>query len=442
MSLPNRLVLYGGSAILATVWIGNFLVQNLSQAFGWQSPPGLQPDALMGTTVGVLIVDFVVFAHQLELNLRASGQAPSAQLLTDQAKTYEAAADLVRNPGVLDQDDKRLDVISYASRRGYNSATSTKRAQDAVEAFDEEICQRIKQEWKVRRLWVVTSEKELDDVIRDFVDRKELSDLSLPYEVRVLVYPQTLPPLQVLIVGRDNVLIGLDSQRAPGVTENGIRFKGESFVNVALEDFESLWELDKAHHVRTRLDGKNTTAIRAARARLEAQPIVTTKIEEINQEALDLVGRADRGTEFLATSLWFYQDADRRHTLQDMYGSKLAERLRCDDSARYKRALAVDSAQTLNLVRQDAEAALTVAQISTRVFHGNPVVMDCLISETEAILAWPQRAGAPNLQMAIILRHPPSVEALRRWYDEFIWDHSIIPNKVVTTAADLAKLPF
>ena len=49
-------------------------------------------------------------------------------------------------------------------------------------------------------------------------------------------------------------------------------------------------------------------------------------------------------------------------------------------------------------------------------------MLDVLIGDHEAFIGLPDRKGHPHLRAAILIDDPDLVDALRSWYDEFIWE--------------------
>ena len=60
--------------------------------------------------------------------------------------------------------------------------------------------------------------------------------------------------------------------------------------------------------------------------------------------------------------------------------------------------------------------------VRTRVVVGNPLVLDVLVGDHEALIAVPDRRGHPHLGACVVVDDPDFVAALRDWFDEAVWD--------------------
>ncbi len=61
------------------------------------------------------------------------------------------------------------------------------------------------------------------------------------------------------------------------------------------------------------------------------------------------------------------------------------------------------------------EELLRFSGAAVRFYPNNPLALDCLIGETEAIIAFPDRATYPHLGVALIVRDREAVESPRQW---------------------------
>lgn len=67
-------------------------------------------------------------------------------------------------------------------------------------------------------------------------------------------------------------------------------------------------------------------------------------------------------------------------------------------------------------------APAQAANVRTRIAFSNPLVLDVLIGDHEVLLAVPDRRGRPHLRAGLTVDDPDFVAALRRWFDETVWD--------------------
>lgn len=77
-------------------------------------------------------------------------------------------------------------------------------------------------------------------------------------------------------------------------------------------------------------------------------------------------------------------------------------------------------AETARLAGSGREAA--AATVRTRFCFGNPLAVDFLITEHEALIVVPRGRRQPRPAACLVVDDPDFVHALQDWYDEFVWD--------------------
>jgi hypothetical protein len=82
------------------------------------------------------------------------------------------------------------------------------------------------------------------------LDRLEKAADAEGYEVRALCLENVIPQLTPLVVGEEELFIGLDDPTYYG-TSSAIHIRGRAFVNTATEYFNSLWNDKRAYRLRT-----------------------------------------------------------------------------------------------------------------------------------------------------------------------------------------------
>jgi transcriptional regulator with XRE-family HTH domain len=146
--------------------------------------------------------------------------------------------------------------------------------------------------------------------------------------------------------------------------------------------------------------------------------------DEVDAAARRLVDRNPRHGTFRSVHVASPTPATaaRREEPPSTYVDALAARLAASDETLLYRVCApargVAGPEPVRAVvdRQPA------ANIRARVAFNNPLVMDVLIGEHEALIALPDRRGHPHLAACVVVDDPDFVEALRRWYDEWVWE--------------------
>jgi transcriptional regulator with XRE-family HTH domain len=64
----------------------------------------------------------------------------------------------------------------------------------------------------------------------------------------------------------------------------------------------------------------------------------------------------------------------------------------------------------------------TVHNLRTRCCFSTPATLEVIIAEQEALIAVPDRRGHPHLRACLVIDDPDFVEALKDWYDDFVWE--------------------
>ncbi len=121
--------------------------------------------------------------------------------------------------------------------------------------------------WHVYEIYDISDEERLDAVIELLERRKDAEG----YEVRAFSLPDGLPHLSPLIIGDEDLLIGVDDPRyyrAGAVTH----LQGREHVRLAREYFYSLWNDPRARVLKSET-GVRTGEIDALRARIAGRAV-------------------------------------------------------------------------------------------------------------------------------------------------------------------------
>jgi len=142
-----------------------------------------------------------------------------------------------------------------------------------------------------------------------------------------------------------------------------------------------------------------------------------------------------------ATSLWLYATPGEEAPMFGRYFQAILDRLKSDPEAQYLRAIQATNPKGWEELKKRTEELLALphSNASVRFYHANPLTMDCLIGEREALIGFPDRATYPHLGVAILIRGPEAVESLRQWYRDFIWE-APIANQPIQTKEDLEEI--
>ncbi|MDW8305433.1 MAG: hypothetical protein RML33_11430 [Acidobacteriota bacterium] len=162
--------------------------------------------------------------------------------------------------------------------------------------------------------------------------------------------------------------------------------------------------------------------------------------ERIYEAATRLIEQSPAHARFWGTSFWFYPHARDESPGSVRYFDSLRVRLESDAEAEYRRAASAITKPTWDILKTRALELLTHRNTKIQFYFENPLVLDCLIGETEAILGFPDRGSFPHLRVAILVRDPKMVESLRQWYQDFIWNSPIVEKLQITSPEDLVRV--
>jgi hypothetical protein len=142
-----------------------------------------------------------------------------------------------------------------------------------------------------------------------------------------------------------------------------------------------------------------------------------------------------------ATSLWLHATLGEEAPMFGRYFHAILDRLRNDPETQYLRAIRATNPKGWERLRKRTEELLALphSNAGVRFYHDNPLAMDCLIGEQEALIGFPDRATYPHLGVAILIRDPEAVESLRQWYLDFIWNGPVA-NTPIRTKEDLEEI--
>lgn len=162
--------------------------------------------------------------------------------------------------------------------------------------------------------------------------------------------------------------------------------------------------------------------------------------DAIYQAATRLVRDSPPRARLWATSLWLYAT-----TLGEEapgfapYFKTILSRLEQDREAQYLRAIRAVGRKEWKNLRRRTQELLPHPNAMVRFYLENPLALDCLIGEHEAIIGFPDRATYPHLGVAVLIRDPQVVESLRQWYRDFIWEAQV-KKRDIRTEEDLQEL--
>lgn len=159
--------------------------------------------------------------------------------------------------------------------------------------------------------------------------------------------------------------------------------------------------------------------------------------DAIYQAAIGIVRRSPPRSRLWATSMWLHP------TLRDEapgfrpYFQTILNRLRENRESQYLRAVTARTSQSWEVLRKQLEELLACPNAAIQFYVDNPLTLDCLIGDREALISFPDRATYPHLGIAIQIRDPEAVESLHQWYQDFIWEMPEVRKQEIRSREDL-----
>jgi hypothetical protein len=142
--------------------------------------------------------------------------------------------------------------IFHAALHGHSGRRIAKppQADPLFELFDREIDKCVASAgagmWHVYQIFNITDEERLDSILELFERRKDAEG----YEVRAFSLHEALPHLSPLIIGDEDLLIGLDDPRYYRMSA-ATHLQGRDHVRIATEYFYSLWNDPRIRVLKT-----------------------------------------------------------------------------------------------------------------------------------------------------------------------------------------------
>jgi transcriptional regulator with XRE-family HTH domain len=159
-----------------------------------------------------------------------------------------------------------------------------------------------------------------------------------------------------------------------------------------------------------------------ALARANGRPPYSVCIgtDEVDVAARRLVDRNPRHGTFRSVQASPHHHSTGDDPATSTYVDVLAERLAASSETLLYRVV-VPARRHLDPEHSPVES-WPGANVRSRVAFTNPLVMDVLIGDHEALIALPDRRGHPHLAACVVVDDPDFVDAMREWYDEWVWE--------------------
>jgi transcriptional regulator with XRE-family HTH domain len=224
-----------------------------------------------------------------------------------------------------------------------------------------------------------------------------------------------------------------------------------------LAGLAQLLQLDLAQLLQLRDDARaelEQAGLRRARPQSRipvgrrAQAEVFRGDENVYRAAGELLARQSSEARLKVTHVVTrHPDPDGLRPYQRKYVSALADFLSTNrQTVTLDRVVHAQSAESLAMAKGKTAALAAgrspteIRNIDTRFCFANPVLLDVLIGEREALIAIPDHRGHPTLTAAILISDVSFVEALKTWFHDIVWKSPGVPVDYATAEETFAMI--
>lgn len=210
--------------------------------------------------------------HKTEALIQSSFNALRSKAYHTREASYAAAAQTIIQVSQQEPGEKAIMIAALHGHPG-RRRTIFPSPDPAFESFAREMegCERSSGsgKWYMRELYNVTDE----DRFRMVINRMRSVGNAEGFEVRAFCIPNMLPQLTPLVIGKENLFIGIDDQAYYGI-RSVFHIQGQEAVRLATEYFDSLWNDPRSFHIRTGvgINEENIKSLRAAIRALSTNP--------------------------------------------------------------------------------------------------------------------------------------------------------------------------
>ncbi len=205
--------------------------------------------------VALLVVSFFVLRQRFEGLEQSIDKLHSSDRIVPVARRSEVdqiSARLLRD-SLIPENEREILLVTFISPK----ITLDEKGKQTSHGrqLQTPLSQRIRDGWAVRRMIIVMNKKDLDFVVAQYInpfnDKKTIN-----YEVRVIALLDTLPPIPLLVVGRERAIIGLYSTGVGTTMHGALVLYGSESTVLARNHFQSLWDRSNSYRLRPHETGK------------------------------------------------------------------------------------------------------------------------------------------------------------------------------------------
>ena len=227
-------------------------------------------NAVIALTSSLLLIYVVVERAEVLDDIRDRLAPGRIHFYPSREAVYSAIPEVMAAAKVGDSAEKHLLMAAFHGHAGDRIVASSPPV-PAFAAFDAAMQKCIQSSgpgmWVVRVIFNITSEQRLDTVVKYLEDSADADG----FEVKAFSEPQAIPHLSPLVIGADDLFLGLEDPRYYRVRK-AIRLESAEAVGLAVEYFNLLWNYPGVVVLRSDRGTENAN-IWALRERIRGRPI-------------------------------------------------------------------------------------------------------------------------------------------------------------------------
>ena len=257
--LISKFFSYWFFILFATVGIVFAVLQRFTNMFGIQD---LEPFLILILVYAILIYIVTERAKVLD-DIHDSIKSSKAVVYPSRESVYTKIPLIIAKTSTNSRGRRR---IFRAALHGHSGKRMVRPPQPdpLFDLFDSEIDKCVASTgagmWHVYEIYNITDEERLDSILRLLEKRKDAEG----YEVRAFSLSDAIPHLSPLIIGDEDLLVGVDDPRYYRMRA-ATHLQGRDHVRLATEYFYSLWNDPRIRVLKTEtgVEGKEVEKLRS-----------------------------------------------------------------------------------------------------------------------------------------------------------------------------------
>ena len=270
--LISKFFSYWFFILFATVGIVFAVLQRFTNMFGIQD---LEPFLILILVYAILIYIVTERAKVLD-DIHDSIKSSKAVVYPSRESVYTKIPLIIAKTSTNSRGRRR---IFRAALHGHSGKRMVRPPQPdpLFDLFDSEIDKCVASTgagmWHVYEIYNITDEERLDSILRLLEKRKDAEG----YEVRAFSMGDAIPHISPLVIGDEDLLIGLDDPRYYRMSA-ATHLQGREHVRLATEYFYSLWNDPRIRVLKTET-GIEEKEIEKLRSKMRAEEEIRERAE-------------------------------------------------------------------------------------------------------------------------------------------------------------------